>query len=44
LFRRPAFFNHDPGQHTYILIDDPMLDPAELIIEGDSVLGKLTFC
>jgi RHS repeat-associated protein len=39
LYSRPAFVNHNPGKHTYILVDDPDLialgyTSNELMLEG----------
>jgi hypothetical protein len=39
LYSRPAFINHNPGKHTYLLVDDPDLislgySSDELMLEG----------
>jgi len=39
LYSRPAFINHNPGKHTYLLVDDPDLTSLgyssdELMLEG----------
>jgi RHS repeat-associated protein len=39
LYSRPAFINHNPGRHTYILVDNPYLlslgyTSNELMLEG----------
>jgi RHS repeat-associated protein len=42
LWHRAAFFDSDPGQHTYLSVTDPMLfGPLPVQFEGDSIGGSL---